>query len=275
MATKNRIRLGLPSDIHAVDDVIAQHKKLKEEVLAALNSLFVETEGLVIEKGKALIEEDMKSTGGKIVGRGIIIVSGVTSIILTCAGLAPVGAAIGIGGVVVGYLCVAGSKYYEITCSRARAQELEEIFFKVEKEVNRYTESQKKVFGELGTLSAFDPTQSFGENLEMIRDIVKRASPKGKFFPNIGRTIAGLEECFSSLSPDKKEKLNSDDFLVTMSSLTKGTSGVRLGEIGTVGKKANRPFGKISHKKNAFFRALPKLPLPPTPVSYGRCYFVL
>ena len=97
MATNTRIRLGRPSDINAVNDVIVQHKELKEEVLAALDGLLLETEGLVIEKGKALIEEDMWSTGGKILGRGIVIVGGVASIILTCAGLAPVGAAVGIG----------------------------------------------------------------------------------------------------------------------------------------------------------------------------------
>ena len=239
MASNTRIRLGRPSDINAVNDVIEQHKKLKEEVLAALDGLLLETEGLVIEKGKALIEEDMWSTGGKILGRGIVIAGGVASIILTCAGLAPVGAAVGIGGVVVGYLIVGGSKCYEIKCSMARAEKLKGICIKVEKEVNRYTDSQKKVFSELGTLSAFDPAQTFAQNLKMIRDIVDRAEAEAnQFFPNIDKVIAGLKECYSSLSADKKKKLDSQDFLVTLSSLTSGASMPsrrRLGDFGTAG----------------------------------------
>ena len=36
VATNNKVRLGRPSDIKAVNDVVVRHKILKEEVIQAL-----------------------------------------------------------------------------------------------------------------------------------------------------------------------------------------------------------------------------------------------
>ena len=217
--------------VKAVEDVIQDNKTLKEEVIEALKLLSARAEGLVIE----LVKDDMWSTGAKIVGRGIIIVSGVVSIFLLSAG--GVGAGIGIGGIVVGYAVVAGSKAYEMKCSREHANKLKEISDKVEAEVNRYEESQRKVFVVLGHLGAFDAKQKFAVNLEAIRDIVQRAEKEADiFFPNIDGVISKLKACYTSLSEDQKGRLNAEDFLLTMSSLTKGASmpsGPGLGEVGT------------------------------------------
>ena len=233
MAANTRIRLGRPSDIKAVDDVIQKHKMLKLEVIQALKDLSEKAEGLVIEQ----VEDKMRSTAGKMVGRGIVIGCGIASIILAPA--AGLGAAIGIGGIVVGYLVYGGSKLYEMKCSRKHAEKLKDISDKVEAEVNRYTESQKKMFSELGTLSVFDAGQGIAENLRLIRDIVERAETQAdRFFPNIDEVVAALKKCFNSLSEDKKRNLDAEDFLTTMSSLTKGASmarpsKVKLGDFGT------------------------------------------
>ena len=231
MAANTRIRLGRPSDIKAVDDVIQKHKMLKMEVIQALKDLSEKAEGLVIEQ----VEDNMWSTAGKMVGRGIVIGCGIASIILAPA--AGLGAAIGIGGIVVGYLVYGGSKLYEMKCSRKHAEKLKDISDKVEAEVNRYTESQKKMFSELGTLSAFDAGQGFAENLRLIRDIVERAETEAnRFFSNIDEVVAALKKCFNSLSEDKKRNLDAEDFLLTMSSLTKEASmpsKVKLGDFGS------------------------------------------
>ena len=96
MATNTRIRLGRPSDIKAVNDAVTKHKILKAEVIAKLKELSERSEGLVLLQ----VENEMWSSGGKIAGRGIVIVSGLPSIfLLPAAGL---GAAVGIGGIVVG-----------------------------------------------------------------------------------------------------------------------------------------------------------------------------
>ena len=169
MATHTRVRLGRPSDIKVVNDVVAKHKMLKDEVIQALKDLSERAEGLVIEQVKG----EMWSKAGKIAGRGIVLVSGITSVfLLPAAGLS---AAVGIGGIAVGYIVLAGCTVYEMRCNRKHAEKLKDISDKVEAEVNRYTESQKKIFSELGTLSAFDAGQGFAENLKLIRDIVERA----------------------------------------------------------------------------------------------------
>ena len=54
-------------------------------------------------------------------------------------------------------------------------------------------------------------------------------------FPNIDKAVATLKEGFNSLSEDQKKKLDSKDFLPTMSSLSKGASmpsgsNLRLGD---------------------------------------------
>ena len=222
--------------VKAVEDVIQNNKTLKEEVIEALKLLSARAEGLVIE----LVKDEMWSTGAKIVGRGIIIVSGVVSIFLLSAG--GVGAGIGIGGIVVGYAVVAGSKAYEMKCSREHANKLKEISDKVEAEVKRYEESQRKVFAVLGHLGAFDAKQRFAVNLKGIRDIVERAEEEAleagteMLFPNIDGVLSKLKSCYTSLSEDQKGRLNAEDFLLTMSSLTKGASmpsGPGLGEVGT------------------------------------------
>ena len=231
MAANTRIRLGRPSDIKAVDDVIQKHKMLKLEVIQTLKDLSEKAEGLVIEQ----VEDKMWSTAGKMIGRGIIIGCGLASIILTPA--AGLGAALGIGGIVVGYLVYGGSKLYEMKCSREHAKKLKDISDKVEAEVNRYTESQKKMFSELGTLSAFDAGKGFAENLKLIRDIVESAETEAnRFFSNIDEVVAALKRCFNSLSEDKKRNLDAEDFLLTMTSLTKEASmpsKVNLGNFGS------------------------------------------
>ena len=55
-------------------------------------------------------------------------------------------------------------------------------------------------------------------------------------FPNIDGVLSKLKSCYTSLSEDQKGRLNAEDFLLTMSSLTKGASmpsGPGLGEVVT------------------------------------------
>ena len=217
MASNSKVRLGRPSDIKAVNDVIARHKIQKEEVIQALKELSERAEGLVIEQ----VQGEVWSKAAKMVGRGIVLVSGVASLFLLPA--AGAGAVVGIGGVVIGYAIVGGSKLFEMRCNREHARKLKDIYDKVEEEVSRYTESQKNIFSELGTLSAFDAGRGFAENLRLIRDIVERAERQANtFFPNIDEVVAKLKKCYISLPEDKKEKLDSQDFLSTMTSLTGG-----------------------------------------------------
>ena len=49
MAAYARVRLGRPSDVQAMNDVVAAHKVLKEEVVRILKDLSEKAEGLVIE----------------------------------------------------------------------------------------------------------------------------------------------------------------------------------------------------------------------------------
>ena len=78
MTTKTRIRLGRPSDIKAVNDVVERHKMLKGELIQKLKELSEMAEGLVINQ----VENEIRSTAGKMAGRGIVIVSGLASIFL-------------------------------------------------------------------------------------------------------------------------------------------------------------------------------------------------
>ena len=243
MATNTRNRLCRQSDIEVVDivkaveDVIQNNKTLKGEVTDALKLLSERAEGLVIE----LVKEEMWSTAGKVIGRGIVIVGGLASIILTIpavAALAPagLGATCGIGGIIVGYLVWGGSTYM-MNSPQEHAMKLRSIFDDVEVEVNRYTESQRRMFSVLGHLGAFDARQSFAVNLKLIKDVVEKAEMEAEtFFPNIEEVISKLKRCYSSLSEDQKGKLNAEDFLVTVSSLVQGSSmpdKVDLGEVGT------------------------------------------
>ena len=125
MAAYARVRLGRPSDVQAMNDVVAAHKTLKQEVVQVLKDLAEKAEGLVIEQ----VEGEMKSTFGKMVGRGIVLVSGIASIfLLPATGL---GAAVGISGVVVGYVVLGGSKLFEMRCSKEQAKKMRDIYDKV------------------------------------------------------------------------------------------------------------------------------------------------
>ena len=50
MATNNKVGLGRPSNIKVVNDVVARHKILKDEVMQALKELSERAEGLAIER---------------------------------------------------------------------------------------------------------------------------------------------------------------------------------------------------------------------------------
>ena len=94
-------------------------------MVQALKDLAEKAEGLVIEQ----VEGDIKSTAVKMVGRGIVLVSGIASIfLLPAAGL---GAAVGITGVVVGYVVLGGSKLFEMRCRREQAKKMRDIYDKV------------------------------------------------------------------------------------------------------------------------------------------------
>ena len=60
--------MGRPSDVQAMNDVVAAHKTMKQKVVQVLKDLAEKAEGLVIEQ----VEGEMKSTKLKMVGRGIV-----------------------------------------------------------------------------------------------------------------------------------------------------------------------------------------------------------
>ena len=96
------------------------------------------------------VEANMLTIVGKMTTKGLHFVSGFFSLILLPAG--GLGTAIGLGRIVVGFVVFAGSILYEMRCGQEHAKKLMDIFARVEAEVNRFTESQKKVFSELGCL---------------------------------------------------------------------------------------------------------------------------
>ena len=94
-------------------------------------------------------------------------------------------------GFVIAALVYSGSIFVEKTCNRQHAKKLKDISNKLEEVVNRYTESQKKMFDVLGHSGAFDAGQSFAVNLKLIKDIVEKAEMEAEtFFPNIDEVIS-------------------------------------------------------------------------------------
>ena len=96
MATKTKMRLGTPTDLKCTNEVIQKHKQVKTNVVKVLKDLAEQSEGLVIEQ----IEDEISETVLRSSGRGIVIVSGFTSILLLSN---PIGAAVGVSGIIVGY----------------------------------------------------------------------------------------------------------------------------------------------------------------------------
>ena len=76
-----KTRLGTLSDFDKTNNVIKDHKVLKEKVLSILLELSNESEDLVIEK----IDKEMITTGASITGRGIVIGFGTASLFLLSA----------------------------------------------------------------------------------------------------------------------------------------------------------------------------------------------
>ena len=221
--------LGKLSDFRRTDRVISNHQVVKQEVLAALQDLIEKSEGLVIEK----IEDEMWATGGKIGGKGIVIGFGVASLFLLSN---PVGAAIGLGGTVIGYMVWGGFKVYEMRCEEKHAEKIRAISDKYHTEVDRYTESHKKVMREMDLYSAFETTNDFKENLEMVRNIVERAEKEAKAsFIKIKKVLLILEEGYLNMNDEQKERLTSTDFLHTIGKLIDGAGplGLRATEAGS------------------------------------------
>ena len=132
-------------------------------------------------------------------------------------------------------------------CSQKHAKKLADIYDKVKAQVDRYTESQRKVFHELESLSAFDNGKGFAENLKLIWQLVLSAEEKAgpdKFFPNIRLAVAKLQSCYSVMPEDKKAKLNSENFLSTMSSLAGGLASASGGSL--IGEAMNIVDGATS-----------------------------
>ena len=200
------------SRILEVNSVVAEHTKVKDRVVQTLSELMHRAEGLVCEK----VEEEMWSTGVKMAGRGIVIVSTVVSFFYPIAAM----------GLVVGYLVVCGGKFYKMKCKQNHAERLDDIRAEVRRAVEEYVDSLKNVFSELETLGAFDAEKGFAENLKVIDDIVKKAEDEARmegidtFFSEIWDVITKLKRRFNKLSPEQKKKLDSKDFLATYNSLT-------------------------------------------------------
>ena len=81
--------------------------------------------------------------GIKAAGRGIIVSSGIVSLFLFSN---PVGAAVGIGGILIGYAMVGGGFLYEMRCNKSQTQRIENVFQKLTSELDMYTEAQNSVF---------------------------------------------------------------------------------------------------------------------------------
>ena len=84
----------------AVDDVVALHKLLTDEVVETLRDLSMRAEGIVIKR----VQGEMWAKAGKMVGRGVCLVTSVAAVFLLPA--AGAGVAVGVGGVVVGYAII-------------------------------------------------------------------------------------------------------------------------------------------------------------------------
>ena len=231
-------------DLNVVKDLIEDHNKLKREVLKALQGLADEAEGLVIEK----IETELSRIKERLVGRGIIICSGILSLCLLP--INPIAsAAVGVTGIVIGYAVVAGSKWFEMRSTKKHAERLSSIYEELQKQLDLYTASQENIFRALNDYHVFESGKDFKKNLKIIKDLVEEAEEEANcvgIFDIIEEFLSKLRKAYNNLDEDQRSKLNSKDFLMTMGKLLAGagvvdnlsSGSMRLADYGTAAASA-------------------------------------
>jgi hypothetical protein len=247
MTTDSRksFRLGRPSDFELTNDVINSYKVIKERVMRELLKLSDQAEGLIIDQ----INDEMKSTGGKIIGRGILIGCGVASLFLLSN---PIGAAVGITGTVIGYAIMGGSKIYEMRCKKKDAIKIANIYDKVTTELTDYTEAKEKVLKEMDMYDVFESGKEFKDNLELFREIMLRAERQAnQDFTNIEEFLTKLKKSYNKLDGKEKAMLNSKSFLATMGTLLSGGQGQSQEKVEKVAKGVQVAVNVISDVSKA------------------------
>ena len=227
-----------------IKELIEKHNTLKREVLQALQDLADEAEGLVFEK----IEIERQTTIGKLVGRGIIIGSGILSLCLLPIPIAS--SVVGAAGIVIGYAVLAGSKWYEMKAPKKHSERFSRIYEKLQRQLDRYTESQKTIFGVLNNYHIFEPGKDFKTNLDIIGDLVKTAEKEEKcvgVFDLVEDLLSKLRRTYNKLDEDQRGRLNSNDFLITTAKLLDcaGTSDHLSTRVADIGSAAASAIGDI------------------------------
>lgn len=199
-----------PLDFIESESVIKEHIKVKKDVLDLLLKFADEVDGLVIEQ----IEEDITEIKNRVAGRVINIFSSGVAIAFA------VNPVLTSAGITIGYIFMGGSRLYEMKCSKDRAENLESIKNQIEKQLDRYTDSQKKVFEDLDNYEVFEHGKNFEENLAEIKALVREAEKQSdEKFSNMKNMLCNLEIFFNNLDDFKKEKLNSECFLSSVADL--------------------------------------------------------
>jgi len=197
-----------PRDYIESESVIKEHIKVKKDVLDLLLKFADEADGLVIEQ----IEDDIFKIKIRGVGRVINIFSSGVAIAFA------VNPVFTTAGITIGYILVGGSRLYEMKCSNAA--KLDSIKERLEKQLDRYIDSQEKVFKDLDKYEVFEHGKNFEENLAAIKALVREAEKQSdEKFSNMKNMLCNLEKIFNNLDDFKKEKLNSEDFLSSVADL--------------------------------------------------------
>lgn len=167
----------------------------------------------------------MTSTGVAMAGRGIVIGYGAASIFLLSN---PIGAGIGI---VVGYVIIGGAKYYQMVHKKGNSEKIASISMRLTEQLDKYTESQNKIFQEMDMYNVFDSGKEFTENLEILRAVVIKAEKDAKVdFMEIEEFFSKLKKCYKSLNDEQKIMLRAKDFIQSTGKLLEKASRSKIGQ---------------------------------------------